>query len=383
MIPIEVQDTIKSIINAKPEITDYSWLDIYNEYVRFFYYIMDKQTMSFERIARPNALEMDKDFRMKRGAYKSTYSKILKDMLRHQLIQKCSKYVVGERNNGYIVNPLIDFMPIVDFLPYVKPLELSKLYKENHLETYPSYEKLINSEYKMGVDVSGFKKYITENLGIYLSTKKVNGTNAWKDIYLTPEKCFHSIYIANKILEKDLHFSYSGGRIYTLFTQSPKILRRFITFNNQKLVEIDIRNCFPLLLNLFVKDEHFKHDCERGLFYERICEYTDRDRNMIKQDFSAFIMQKTIPKKTYLTPLLEHIYPSLVEQINQQRPLLDKLHPIETDIITHSLLKTDLPFLQIHDGVYTTEKYITGVKNVLCESFNQKGLNPIIDIVSG
>ena len=109
----------------------------------------------------------------------------------------------------------------------------------------------------------------------------------------------------------------STGRVYSSFANYPTFGLPFLTLDGKKLLEFDLTNAQPLLLNLFIDHPKFKADCEAGIFYDVMAKEMNISRQAFKLRSFALIFFnfEKIKSHTKLYQALEVVYPGFVGTI--------------------------------------------------------------------
>jgi hypothetical protein len=155
---------------------------------------------------------------------------------------------------------------------------------------------------------------------------------------------------------KDWSFFYDNvtGRVFNNVTSLPKLLRPYLLFDGQPVVEIDVANCQPLLLLSLYSEadyeerEKFKTKVLGGEFYEFL-------NGLLKKPYPERGMIKTAVYKRILFGSLKQKKYNLYKAFAAQFPILDKkidaikaaryqelariLQTLEADIIINGVVK--------------------------------------------
>uniref|UniRef100_A0A7V3E7I4 Uncharacterized protein n=1 Tax=Ignavibacterium album TaxID=591197 RepID=A0A7V3E7I4_9BACT len=230
---------------------------------------------------------------------------------------------------------------------------------------------------------------------------------------------FNSYYCSiERIKNKDWFFiiDKTAGRVHNNLTNLPKIFRPFLRYNNQKLVEIDISNCQPLLFNIliskyFLKDQSVFDSCinspsipensdlrlykeltEKGKFYEFMMDQLgvkeEREKFKVRMFTKIFYgkeekSQERTQFEAYFTEVSKII--SYYKRVNYKK-LSVELQTEEAELMLNNILpilaKNKIFVLTIHDSFLTTHNNIELVKEVIMSEFKKKGLRPTLKIKS-
>lgn len=190
------------------------------------------------------------------------------------------------------------------------------------------------------------------------------------------------------------------GRVFNFITSLPSALRKFIKINNKAIVELDISNSQPLILNSnldtsFEDVKLYKKLCEEGIFYSymenRIKENgLETDDRTFKVDFFSKIYFSTEKRNSKWRTIFNNEFPNVAKTISEIKKenhvdLAIKLQRKEAEIFINTISKKCIneginEFFTIHDAIYTTEDNVDEVYNILLESFKENGLNPTIKL---
>lgn len=132
-----------------------------------------------------------------------------------------------------------------------------------------------NQEFTINKDLNHITKWFNKNLTIdfngaikYLMNEyEIALKNKVKKRIANRKLCSRMI-VVHRIHKGDLRFSVdnSVGRLHTVLTQIKKELRQFISYNDKKLVAIDIKNSQPYLSSILFSKFHFElNDCEKAI----------------------------------------------------------------------------------------------------------------------
>lgn len=156
------------------------------------------------------------------------------------------KYVVNEspftyRLDSHFKNAKLKIEYIIDKNIIDKSKEdLSKLDSIFKRGTYQFLHKYFNPT-KLEIDLEGAKELCDDRF------------RSHKDYNKYIRELTQIVFIYNGTYRLS-YVSNSTGRLYTNLTQLPKVYRRFITYNNEKLVEVDISNSVIFFLSLIINN---------------------------------------------------------------------------------------------------------------------------------
>lgn len=221
----------------------------------------------------------------------------------------------------------------------------------------------------------------------------------------------------------------TAGRIHNNVTNLSRDLRKFLRYNDEKLIEIDIANSQPFLFNILIYDyfkdhnitnisydgnidinvsypygnqnqtssadvEKFKELTSQGLFYEYLMNEFDiaEDRSTFKvRFFSKVFFSEEKPyfinsERQQFKELFPNVYKIVAYYKREDyRNLAIALQKVEADIIINhvvpKLAKKRIYVLTIHDSILTLPDNAEIVKQTILEVFENKyGLVPTVKV---
>lgn len=224
-----------------------------------FYYIIDylSRAMDFDDLdnnsgfINVNAQKLQK--------VNHNYKAYLNHLLKHRFILTDMKYIVGKKSFGYRISSYkyhqvtVKKILITDFKVHQhKHKEVEEL-NAKLADTRKHYPHLTKWFDNLQIDREGAIKEVErlfpEQTGPIRGTRKGKASD-W-------EKRYRAIQAIDKIAKKEFYYSVDDnvGRFHSNLTNLKKELRNYITYNGQRLVNVDIKNSQPLFsLLLFNKD---------------------------------------------------------------------------------------------------------------------------------
>jgi len=182
------------------------------------------------------------------------YKEYLGHLLKYRFIQTDMKYIPGKKSRGYRISnskyhhATIKKIPITDFKVHQHKLkEVSEL-RAKLEDTRKHYPHLTKWFEHLHIDVEGatkeVEKLFPEKTGGIRGTRKGQASD-W-------QKRYRAINAINKIANHEIYYSVDEnvGRFHSNLTNFKKELRKYITYNGQKLVNVDIKNSQPLFSTL-------------------------------------------------------------------------------------------------------------------------------------
>lgn len=271
------------------------------------------------------------------------------------IIEVNTKYRVSEYSRGYRVK----FSVFRNSYTWVS-LDLNSVLDikdENYwMSRYPHLKSVIKNHYSLSIDLNKAIQYLIENTGIELKSK------GKKRRFLNPKRIHRYINVLVQFSIKNYWFKESAeGRLYSSLTNLPSILRPFITLKGKRLVEIDVANCAPLLVNCLVDNHKYKSDCETGSLYNNVASSLNVTPAQAKLTIcTKFLFGNRPVKSGKLFDCLVELYGiEFVTKINSLRKsLIEKgghlareLQRIESSLMIEGLSKIEKFFVPIHDSV--------------------------------
>lgn len=211
----------------------------------------------------------------------------------------------------------------------------------------------------------------------------------------------------DKFKNKDF-FLYSDdyGRVHTNVTNLKSTLRKYLIYDKQKLVNVDIVNSQPLLLiptlfptssirctfsiyfeNIEMDLFHYKSLVEKGKLYDYLMEKAgEKDRSAFKE---KFFRETFFGKKT--SKLFCRLFPTVAEQLlkvkeKDYRRLAWMMQRTESKLMISNICRRvmeehrDAFMATIHDSILTTEENVSKIRRIMSEEFAKIGLSPTIRI---
>lgn len=183
------------------------------------------------------------------------YKLYLDHLVKHRFIRTDMKYIPGKKSRGYRLNnnryyeATVKKVPVTDF---VMRRKLSKEIREDESiktttqQSYPFLTKWFN--HLLEIDAEKAIRKVEE---IYpKQTGPIRGTKRGKASDW--EKRYKAVRALNKLANHEFYYKVddSVGRFHSNLTNLKKEIRNYITYNKQKLVNVDIKNSQPLFSTL-------------------------------------------------------------------------------------------------------------------------------------
>ena len=216
-------------------------------------------------------------------------------------------------------------------------------------------------------------------------------------------------------------------RFHSTFTSLEKSLRRQIEFDGQRLVELDIKNCQPLILGINARESKhiwygdasddvgwFLELCVDGCLYEFLLEQCClsgmslyslltpyrrrgcRDRPLVRDDVKrAFIVllfaDNHVSEQSALFRIVQGAFPTVAHYMRSAKSVeyqnlarecqrTESLLVIDTAVDEIRRTCPDVPLFTVHDSVTTTEGHVDLVNDAISHAFLDKGVSPPIHI---
>ena len=209
-------------------------------------------------------------------------------------------YVAGEYCMNYSISPSYITKPdwyTVTQYPIKKAIRRNEMRRKSK-KSYPHLEKWFDG---LRMDTENAEKFIE----LYYSVKKehpeLRDYNAIEEAYKNPD-C-QEIHAVNNVANYKMgnylfKVDKSGRRMHTQLTATNKLLRNFLTYNDQPLVSIDLKNSQPfLLMAVLDKDRWVKKSKKYFSFYINnnkitnnilITMWTKYDETQYSKEFTAY-----------------------------------------------------------------------------------------------
>jgi hypothetical protein len=352
------------------------WIFIYNEQIN------DINISSLKAYTNINVSELCK-FNISIGKRRYKYKELL-DLL-SDLIDINNKYKSGSFSKGYriITSSFGNSLTEVN-IDFEKSFNIIKS-KKYWVDKYPLYNHLINDAYEAHINLGDYLNWMFENENMELKPILVNGV--LKRRFLNRDKIWEYFFNALKINIGDLWFKVSNeGRLYSSISNLSYTAIDFLEFNYQSLIDIDIKNCQPLLLSTILGEckgsLKYKMDVENGIFYDKMAAELNISRNEFKvlsYRLIFFNPKPLLSGKVY--SCMKKLYGDVIEEINRLNKdgrLSHKLQKLESELIVDKIGRLNIPKLLRHDQVICLKEHKDLLIKELLNEFNKLGLKPII-----
>jgi hypothetical protein len=237
-------------------------------------------------------------------SYNHNYKKYVDHLIETHVILSDGKFVKGKKSKGYILNSrevessTIKYVPIKDFVlrKKIKSAYLEVQKSQKGLKGYSHLTKWFNGNLK--IDAKSALEKVEELFPI--PTGPIRGKKKGKPSRTS--RRYKAFVAIDKIQRGDLYYNVDKnvGRFHSNLTNIKKELREFVTYGDKKIVNIDIKNCQPLLSTLLLKSAFWKKSKVIN-FYQfpelyNLLGTTPAKYNKTIQDILLYIMLVENPK---------------------------------------------------------------------------------------
>lgn len=227
-----------------------------------FYYIIEylSKGMDFEDLDNNEGFINLNAQKLQRALH--DYKKYLDYLVGKHFIRTDMNYIVGEKSKGYLINKYtyhkatVQLVPIKDFVfrrNRTKEVNIVKAELKVTATKYHYLTKWFNEKLKIDVENATNKaeELFPEQTGAIKGTKK-GKPSIW-------HKRYKAISAINKIANQEFYYSVDDnvGRFHSNLTNIKRELRNYITYDGQKLLNIDIRNSQPLFSLLLLQESFY------------------------------------------------------------------------------------------------------------------------------
>jgi hypothetical protein len=319
-----------------------------------------------------------------REYHKGLKSKHIEILMTRNIIECDRHYIKGKKSYGYKLLP-----------PYSEV-------KHKQIElTNPKMLKNIEKWKESRVPETEVHKHLFE----MLQKISINYDLAFN--YIEKMKCSiyeyeYAIIAVDKLKNEDFFLiDDEYGRVHTNITMFKSSLRKFLSYQGQKLVNIDIINSQPLLLMLIpyisntircalfgieiTEMDIFKYKswAEHGMLYDYMMQEAGvSDRQEFKEKF----FRNTFFGK-YISRQFREMFPSiarLIEEIKKEdyRKLAWMMQRAESNLMINTICRRIMDeypncfIATIHDSILTIEENVPKIKKIMLEEFKNVGLLP-------
>lgn len=260
------------------------------------------------------------------------------------------------------------------------------------LEKYPEHINLIDTLYKVNIDIEGMVKYLEANMGMKLKPKTrktyYGRTEIDEDKVLDEEKIHRCICDAMKINNRKIFYTVED-RVYSSLSNLSSLCNDFIYVDGIEMKEVDVVNCQPLLLCTLVNDDKLKRVCERGQFYESLMEATGiEDRDKIKIECYKDLFFGKYKPNSILGKAFQELFPDAHRYLlnfehDTDETLAKTLQIKEAEIFISVAidLVNEFPVITKHDALFVPHNKVIKTRYELHKKFQEYGINPRFKII--
>lgn len=300
-------------------------------------------------------------------------------------------YKVNEFSKSYRINP--NYVSPIISIDLNSKLERKKLYRKK-LKIPTKFKKLYEFLNHLEIDYDKAIQHL-KNIQPNINLQQYNN-------YLIS---------IEKIHNKDYFFKNdrNTGRLFTNLTNLKKDFRQFLKLKKENLIEIDVKNSQPLLLNVLCdklsphkiidRNEYNKYKLlsQSGKLYDYFIPLFKKEydltltRQEIKTSFfgKIFFCKLTMNDRYKESKIFKKYFPQIFDIILEYKKydycnLAIQLQKMEASIIIEQialvLSQQNIPILTIHDSILTTPKHINLVYKKIKEVFAIYNLKPCLRI---
>lgn len=263
-------------------------------------------------------------------------------------------------------------------------------YKEaNTVELTGVQQFLFDSYNRVQFDKESATKWLKKAYADKLQLRDKQGLyGKWENKYMDDRHfSFYQMFI-DEWGEKRYFYVAKSGRLYTSITNMPSVFRQFLSFeSNEKLIEVDQKNCQPLLLSHIDSrvDDNYRELCEQGEFYSylekemRQSGINMSDKGSFKVDFFSKVFFDTEKRNNKYKEIFKDCFPNTYDVIQEikkddYKELSHQLQTKESQLLMRvcSILRDEYGvenILTIHDSVMVEERFQGVVEQVMNEVF--------------
>lgn len=348
---------------------------------------------------------------------------VIENLIKWQIIERNTGYQPGVKSMGYRLKE--NYRSLEFKVEREQDARISSnIYRHSVTEPLKRHLKKVQNNLNYNsilYDVT--MPILLQNLTKWLDKLEINAPDAIafinSDAFPKEKNRSHYLAYVQKFQIKEFYITPNDktGRIYSTITNCPSLLLPFLSFEGQKLHEVDIANSQPLLFNLIIKEhlkknkkepdvdmEYFQKMTEQGIFYK--CLYNDSKysgtiENFKKMVFTIFfklnpsndeiIDDAHLRNPDYLTFLnteaaFKKNFPFTFKIIEKYRSegknLAVELQRKESNIVLPVAIElaNKFPLFTRHDSILTTENNVQIVHEALTKAFKVHKLKPKIRI---
>ena len=339
------------------------------------------------------------------------YRKYILFLIHNGIIESDNHYRLGEKSKGY---------------------RFTEKYRHRKFQQVEITDKKLLENVKMFRAEQESKIRLDQHRYIYDCLRHVNinaeGARNYIEQNIFRDAEYSSYNISVDLIESKSFFftvDSTAGRVHNNITNLSRELRPFLSYNNEKLVEIDIANSQPFLFNILINaydiysnssflsryntDRYmnlsyvtskktdvlvYRESTSSGKFYEYLMDKLniEEERSEFKvRFFKKIFFSKENPyyiseERKQFTELFPNVSPIIsYYKKDDYRNLAITLQKTEAEIMINKIVprlaEKGIYCLTIHDSILTTPENSETVKKIILEEFkNHYGLIPTIKI---
>lgn len=314
---------------------------------------------------------------------------IIKELIELQIIERSNdKYIKGVVSLKYRINPTRS-----------NEKWLKKEYKDKLINRkMDSFKtKKIKDIEKLGLGYKTLNYWLPE---IEIDSKKAK--SYIRKLNPNSEEYEQRIFKIDNFHNNKPVVDITGNRFHSSLTNLNSDLRQFLSYNGNKLSQIDITNSQPIFLYLLLKQRgnvpeqelnKYKELIESGTFYEYLMKDTELTRNEFKvKVYSNLLYGKNYKQLSKMEKSFQEEFPIIFNEIrlmkeNDYTQLAITLQKMESQFIIGTCVERitknwnyNIFISTIHDSIVVPEYNKDEVAYIIMDEFNKLGLNPQLSI---
>jgi hypothetical protein len=384
IIPVQVEQQIRLSIHNYSNFknnTELQNIKLYKLLISLWFFIYQRQqrddTILNLRGYTNIHVKHLKKFKININKKTYSYNYLLGVLITSKLVNRNGKYKVGNFTQSYKINTNVlngNYEEVeVNFDKLIHKLKN----KKHWVRKYSSYKKHIRDCYDVKVDLSDYALWLRKNKGIKL--KPIIKKGIVIERTLNEERIFDYLNTALKVNLGNLWFTISEeGRFYNTITNMSYTALPFIKLKGKKVIEIDVKNCQPLLLATIINNVKYKKDVEEGVFYDNMAKKLNMKRDKFKvlsYKYIFFSNKKLNSGKIYVA--LNNLYPGFIDEINRLREEINisrELQKLESQIMVNAIGDMEYKMMLRHDAVFVYKENYKHIRNQVNIEFSKLGL---------
>jgi hypothetical protein len=239
----------------------------FNHKMDHFYFIIEYLAKGMEQGDLDQNLGFINTSSVKLQKRIKNYKQYLKHMLKYGFIRTDMEYIPGVKSMGYLISGKNDEDTTINLIPIKSSVARKNRARDNKEriannkateKKYPHLTKWFNKNLRIDVRSAELKLnelYPVQKGGIR-GTLKGNASRHTKRV--------KSLYSINKLEHHNYYYNVDdfGGRFHSNLTNIKKELRNYITYDGNRLVNIDIKNSQPFFSTLLFNPAFYEENSE-------------------------------------------------------------------------------------------------------------------------